>query len=76
MKSVTVPVMTLDALVSELDLKPPFLIKMDVQGAEAKVLRGARRVLTETLAIISEADIADFQTINAEVVAAGLTSMI
>ena len=70
-KPVTVPVTTLDALASELDLKPPFLIKMDVQGAETKVLRGARHVLAETLAVISEADIADFQTINAEALAAG-----
>lgn len=65
------PVTTLDALVSELDLKPPFLIKMDVQGAEAKVLRGARRVLAETLAIVSEVDVADLQAINGEAVSAG-----
>lgn len=70
-KPTTVPVATLDMLVSELDLKPPFLIKMDVQGAEAKVLRGARRVLTETLAILSEVDVADFQIINGETAAAG-----
>jgi FkbM family methyltransferase len=66
-----VPVATLDSLAAELDLKPPFLLKMDVQGAETQVLLGARKVLTETLAVISEVDVADFQDINAGMVETG-----
>jgi FkbM family methyltransferase len=66
-----VPVLRLDDLVAEIDLTPPFLLKLDVQGAEAQALRGARKTLANTSVVICEADIADFQTINGELVAAG-----
>src|SRR3712207_7184706 len=33
-------VVTLDSLVEDLKLKPPFLLKVDVQGAELDVLSG------------------------------------
>ena len=65
------PALRIDDLASELQLKPPYLLKLDVQGAEAQALRGARRVLAETSAVICEADIADFQSINTELAAAG-----
>lgn len=66
-----VPALRLDDLVATLDLKPPFLIKLDVQGAEVQTLRGARKTLDETSVVICEADIADFQAINTELVDAG-----
>lgn len=39
----TAPMTTLDSL----NLEPPFLIKADVEGAEAKVFRGGTRLLAE-----------------------------
>ncbi|HEV8015990.1 MAG TPA: FkbM family methyltransferase [Stellaceae bacterium] len=66
-----VPALRIDDLAAELHLKPPFLLKLDVQGAEVQALRGARRVLAETDVVICEADIADFQATNAEIVGAG-----
>lgn len=66
-----VPALRLDDLVAELRLAPPYMLKLDVQGAEAQALRGAHRTLADTNVVICEADIADFQTINSELVAAG-----
>jgi FkbM family methyltransferase len=43
---VPVEVTTLDALVEELGI-PPNLIKVDIEGAEIKLLRGAKKVLQE-----------------------------
>lgn len=68
---VKVPATTLDALVEELSLKPPFLLKLDVQGAEEAALRGARNVLENCSVVVCEADIDDFQGINAMLVDAG-----
>jgi len=56
---------TLDALAKELALKPPFLVKLDVQGAEKAALAGARDVLENSSVVICEADIEDFQGVNA-----------
>jgi FkbM family methyltransferase len=69
--TVKVPATTLDTLAGELALKPPFLIKLDVQGAELAALAGGRRVLEETTVVIVEADIDDFQAINSALVASG-----
>jgi hypothetical protein len=60
-----VPATTLDTLCTQLALKPPFLLKLDVQGAEANVLRGASGLLQQSHVVICEADVDDFQTINA-----------
>jgi FkbM family methyltransferase len=49
-----VPVLTLDEVCSEKGLKGPYLIKIDAQGAELKILEGAARVLNETEAAILE----------------------
>lgn len=42
-----VEVRTLDELLERVELTPPVLMKIDVQGAELDVLRGARRVLEQ-----------------------------
>ncbi len=67
----TVPAIRLDDLAAELKLEPPYLIKLDIQGAEVQALRGARNVLDKTNVVICEADLDDFQAINAELIAAG-----
>jgi FkbM family methyltransferase len=62
---------TLDTLAAQLALIPPFLLKLDVQGAEQDVLAGARNVLASTHAVICEADIDDFHDINRTLLEAG-----
>lgn len=66
-----IPAVRMDDLVDELNLKPPYLLKLDIQGAEVEALRGARRLLNDTHVVICEADVADFQVINAELTGAG-----
>jgi hypothetical protein len=52
---------TLDSLVDRYGLKPPYVLKVDVEGAEASVLRGARRVLSDCEAVVVETALdADF----------------
>ncbi|UWU80812.1 FkbM family methyltransferase [Bradyrhizobium huanghuaihaiense] len=68
---VKVPATTLDALVKELSLEPPFLLKLDVQGAEKAALKGARYVLENCSVVVCEADIDDFQDINATLLESG-----
>jgi FkbM family methyltransferase len=46
-----VRVVTIDQMCAEKGLKGPYLLKLDVQGAELEVLAGAREVLQETEAI-------------------------
>lgn len=49
-----VPVVTIDQQCEEKKLSGPYLIKVDVQGAELQVLVGAARTLKETEAVILE----------------------
>jgi len=49
-----VPVRTLDALVAEKKLVPPYLLKFDTHGYEVPILDGARQVLEKTNVIIME----------------------
>jgi len=66
-----VPVATIDSILAETALPGPYLLKLDVQGSELPALKGARKVLSETHAVVVECDIADFQGINATIVDAG-----
>lgn len=50
----------LDDLASELSLEGPFLLKIDVQGAELAVLEGAPRVLECALGVILEVSFLEF----------------
>jgi FkbM family methyltransferase len=58
----TVPVVTIDEACLERNLRGPFLIKVDVQGAELQVLAGAKRTLVETEAVILEVSLFGFWT--------------
>ena len=49
-----VPVFTIDQLCAERNLGGPFLIKVDVQGAELRVLAGAACTLEKTEAVLLE----------------------
>ena len=63
-KEMTVPTTSLDAARKRFGLKPPFLLKLDIQGSELSAFKGGLSVLAETNVVIVEADIADFQDLN------------
>lgn len=54
----SVPVERLDALVAKHRLEPPFLLKVDVEGAELGVIAGAEATLRSADAVIAETSIA------------------
>jgi FkbM family methyltransferase len=54
----TVPLSTLDALRTEHRWEPPFGLKIDVEGYEDRVIRGAPNMLRETEFVIAEITIA------------------
>ena len=56
----TVPAVTLDGLCSARGLLPPFLIKVDVQGAELDVLAGATETLRKTECVVLEVSFFEF----------------
>jgi len=55
-----VPAVTLDDLCKERGVSGPYLIKVDVQGAELDVLSGARRTLDKTEYVILEVSLFQF----------------
>lgn len=59
-----VSAVTVDALRRDLKLSPPFLIKLDIQGAERAALKGAEETLRETDIVICEIDLADFNDLD------------
>ena len=60
---VTVPGRTLDDLVDELKLPPPFILKIDIQGGELGALRGAPRALAQTDVVVVETMAEDFDAL-------------
>ncbi|WP_172834070.1 FkbM family methyltransferase [Nitrospira japonica] len=55
-----VPSVTVDALVRERHAEPPYVLKIDVQGAELDVLAGAERVLQRTDLVLLEVSLFQF----------------
>lgn len=55
-----VPAVTIDDLCKERNLRGPYLIKADVQGAELKVLDGAKKMLEDTELVIVEVSLFQF----------------
>jgi FkbM family methyltransferase len=53
----TLPLTTLDRLVQGRSLKPPYILKLDVQGAELDVLRGALATLAQSVIVTTEIQI-------------------
>lgn len=53
-RRVEVPQWSLDDYISEKDLLPPDLLKLDTQGAELEILRGARNCLSSVSAVLCE----------------------
>lgn len=56
----TVPAVSLDTLVSERKAVGPYVLKVDVQGAELDVLGGGAGVLAESQAVILEVSFIEF----------------
>ena len=55
-----VPIQTLDKLCKDRNLKGPFLLKIDTQGSELEVLKGASEVLKDTEYIVLEMSFFEF----------------
>ncbi|MGH8765738.1 MAG: FkbM family methyltransferase [Burkholderiales bacterium] len=70
-ETITVPCRTLDSIVEELKLEPPYAIKLDIQGLEARALRSGPRALAEAAVVISEVIVHNFREVNAVMEAAG-----
>ncbi|HEY9610730.1 FkbM family methyltransferase [Allocoleopsis sp.] len=56
----TIPGMTLDNICSERGIEGPYLIKIDTQGYELEVLKGAQTVLKDTELVILEVSFFEF----------------
>jgi FkbM family methyltransferase len=52
---IEVPLTTIDAVVAELSLRGPFLLKLDTHGFEPSILRGAAATLPQCAALVIEA---------------------
>ena len=59
-KSREVPAVTIDGVCEEKGLSGPYLLKVDVQGGELKVLAGAEKILRDTELVILEVSLFQF----------------
>lgn len=59
-KTVTLKTKTLDTLVEKNKLKGGYFIKLDVQGYELEVLKGASNILKETEVVLMEASLLNY----------------
>ena len=59
-----VPVVTLDQVVHDNQLKKPYLIKVDAQGHEIEIMRGASEILHSTDVVVLEVLLYKFLTDN------------
>jgi FkbM family methyltransferase len=66
-----VPAMTLDDIVRGRGLKDPYLLKLDVQGGELDVLKGAHDVLKKTALVVIEVHREDFHPVHTHLHGAG-----
>jgi FkbM family methyltransferase len=57
---VTVPVVKIDDVINEKGLAGPYLIKVDVQGAELSALEGAQKALIEAEVVVLEVSMFEF----------------
>ncbi len=57
---VDIPMTTMDSLVAKHDLRGEFFLKMDVQGYELEVLKGAPRTMEHTNFILLEASLLNY----------------
>jgi FkbM family methyltransferase len=56
----TVPAVTLNNICADKGARPPYLIKVDTQGAELEVLKGAENIIPETDFVIIETSLFEF----------------
>lgn len=70
---VKVPAVTVDSLATQFALQPPFLLKLDIQGAELAVLKGARKTLKGTDVVICEIDLTDVEPLDRAMKEAGFS---
>jgi FkbM family methyltransferase len=59
-KEITVPMVSVDDVIKEKKLQGPYLMKVDVQGAELDVLAGAQQTLKESEAVVLEVSLFEF----------------
>lgn len=62
----TVPSVRIDTVVEENALQGPFLVKVDVQGAEIEVLNGAKQVLADSELLLLEVSLFEFMKQSAQ----------
>lgn len=79
-RQVTLPIAPLDDFLDEMELTPPVLLKLDVQGYEEKVLLGAKRLLPLVDYVLTEVSFrplyegqASFDQLNGLLRASGFT---
>jgi len=70
-ETVKVPCRTLDSIVQELRLPGPHIVKLDIQGCEARALRSGPRTLADAAVVTCEVMVHNHREVNAVLEAAG-----